>query len=321
MYTAALRMPTGTTLDERKERVREAMKTMGIYYCRNVIVGDSRNKGISGGERKRLCCAMELLTRPKLLFLDEPTSGLDSTNALSLLHTLKDLSDRGECTVVCTIHQPQTKIYNLIDNLILMKRGEIVYQGACAMAEKYFEQMGYPCPEKTNPADHLLDIVTIGVNDEDKEEYHVKKLTIPVDMDFGLDKDDFTLRAAQPWVWQFFVLCHRNLMEKWRRWDIFVMNIFITCIVATFISCGAWYNVGRSESVVIAPPILNAILFFCTIYQGIVYTLQGTHAFPLERAIMLRERASGAYYVSAYFLSKTGIDTLFQLMSPIVFTA
>lgn len=85
---------------------------------------------------------MELITRPKLLFLDEPTSGLDSTTALSLMSTLKDLCERGVCTVVCTIHQPQTKIFYLLDNLLLMKKGEIVYQGACAKADAYFAEAG-----------------------------------------------------------------------------------------------------------------------------------------------------------------------------------
>jgi ATP-binding cassette, subfamily G (WHITE), member 2 len=129
-------------LAERKSRVDEVLKTVGIDYCRDVIVGDTRHKGISGGERKRLCVAMELITRPKLLFLDEPTSGLDSTTALALMGTLKDLSVRGVCTVVCTIHQPQTKIFNLLDNLLLMKKGEIIYQGSCSRAELYFAEAG-----------------------------------------------------------------------------------------------------------------------------------------------------------------------------------
>jgi ATP-binding cassette, subfamily G (WHITE), member 2 len=127
---------------ERLSRVDEVLKTVGIDYCSDVIVGDTRHKGISGGERKRLCVAMELITRPKLLFLDEPTSGLDSTTALALMGTLKDLSERGICTVVCTIHQPQTKIFNLLDNLLLMKKGEIIYQGSCAKAELYFAEAG-----------------------------------------------------------------------------------------------------------------------------------------------------------------------------------
>lgn len=74
-YTAELRMPPDLSIEERKSREEYILKLMGISYCRNTIVGDTRNKGISGGERKRLCIAMELLTKPSLLFLDEPTSG------------------------------------------------------------------------------------------------------------------------------------------------------------------------------------------------------------------------------------------------------
>jgi ATP-binding cassette, subfamily G (WHITE), member 2 len=317
MYTAALRLPNTADLAERQRRCDESLKTMGIEYCRDVIVGDTRNKGISGGERKRLCVAMELITRPKLLFLDEPTSGLDSTTALSLMHTMKDLCEKGMCTVVCTIHQPQTKIFNLIDNLLLMKKGEIVYQGSCAKAELYFAQAGYPCPDKMNPADHMLDCVTMGTHDE-KEQANIPKLAVPLNMDFGLEMNDFSIRAVQPWVWQYAVLVHRNMMEKLRRWDIIAMNIFITIIVAVFISNGAWFMMGNYADSV---PKRNALMFFTVIHQGVVSSLQGTYAFPLERAIMLRERAAGAYYVSAYFLAKTTVDSFFQLLAPFVFTA
>ena len=316
-YTAALRLPRGTNHAERLMRVDETLKTVGIEYCRDVIVGDTRNKGISGGERKRLCVAMELITRPKLLFLDEPTSGLDSTTALSLMNTLKDLCERGMCTVVCTIHQPQTKIFLLIDNLLLMKKGEIIYQGACAKAETYFAEAGYPCPDKMNPADHMLDCVTVGTHD-DRDEANVLKLAVPINMEFGIEMDDFTKRAVQPWAWQFIVLTHRNLMEKLRRWDIIAMNIFITMIVAVFISCGAWLKITNFQADI---QKRYAIMFFTVIHQGVVSSLQGTYAFPMERAIMLRERAAGAYYVSAYFLAKTGVDSFFQLLAPFIFTA
>ena len=317
LYTAALRLPAGTTKEERYERCMQAMETVGIPHVASVIVGDSRNKGISGGERKRLCVAQELLTRPKLLFLDEPTSGLDSTTALSLITTLKGITERGECTVITTIHQPQTKIFSLFDNLILMKKGEIVYQGACAKSDAYFAFMGYPCHPKMNPADHLLDVVTIGAHDE-KPAADVQYIFVPVDLDFGLQASDFSPKAFQPWVWQFLVLCHRNLMDKFRRFDIIAMNIFITCVIAVFISCGGWYQIGNMQESI---PKINPVLFFTVIHQGVISSLQGTHAFPLDRALMLRERQSGAYYVSAYFLAKTGIDSAFQLIAPFVFTA
>eukprot|EP00597_Dinobryon_sp_UTEXLB2267_P005220 CAMPEP_0170078388 /NCGR_PEP_ID=MMETSP0019_2-20121128/14987_1 /TAXON_ID=98059 /ORGANISM="Dinobryon sp., Strain UTEXLB2267" /LENGTH=661 /DNA_ID=CAMNT_0010291231 /DNA_START=84 /DNA_END=2069 /DNA_ORIENTATION=- len=315
-YCAALRMSSSISYSDRVKRVDEVLAVMGIDYCRDVIVGDSRNKGISGGERKRLCVAMELLNKPKLLFLDEPTSGLDSTTAFDLMETLKDLADRGECTVVCTIHQPQTKIYNLLDNLLLMKKGSIVYQGSCAKAEEFFALQGYPCPDRTNPADHLLDLISLGTK-LSKEQARLKYLSVPINLDFGLDKEDFTARAVHNWFFQFWVLSMRTLQERLRRWDTILTNIVVTCLVATFIGMGAWNDIGNSQA---AASKINAILFFCVIHQGVVSSLQGTYAFPLERALMLRERSAGSYYVSAYFLSKANMDMLIQLVNPIIFS-
>ncbi len=95
---------------------------MGLLHTRGTLVGTPLKKGISGGERKRLCVAQELLTRPLLLFLDEPTSGLDSVTALSLITTMRRIADARECTVVTTIHQPQSKIFNLFNHLLLLQK-------------------------------------------------------------------------------------------------------------------------------------------------------------------------------------------------------
>ena len=118
---------------------------MGLTHVQDVIIGTPMKKGISGGERKRLCVAMQLLNRPQLLFLDEPTSGLDSVTALDLLRTFHSLAHgklpAKAVTIVCSIHQPQSKIFNLFDSLILLKQGSIIYQGPRkqAMVRKYFQ--------------------------------------------------------------------------------------------------------------------------------------------------------------------------------------
>ncbi len=134
MYTAKLRLPRTFTDKQRKERVDDVMADLGLSHVSNVIVGTPLKKGISGGERKRVCVGMQLLNRPQLLFLDEPTSGLDSVTALDLLHTLHALahgrSQEKAVTIVCSIHQPQSKIFNLFDSLILLKAGNIIYQGS-----------------------------------------------------------------------------------------------------------------------------------------------------------------------------------------------
>lgn len=104
-YAAFLRMPAAMSRAEKLKGVDEVIVRLGLEHCKNVQVGSSLKKGISGGERKRLCVAIELLMKPRLLFLDEPTSGLDGVTALMLCRTLRDLAHSENCTVVCTIHQ------------------------------------------------------------------------------------------------------------------------------------------------------------------------------------------------------------------------
>ena len=256
-------MHLGSTAAERKERVDYVIQLMGIDHCRNTIVGDTRRKGISGGERKRMCVAMELLMKPTLLFLDEPTSGilywsitrllfpaeprthffagLDSSTALSLMSTLKGMTTRGECTVVCTIHQPQSKIFKLCDNLILMKQGEIAYQGNTLKSLDYFAQLGYPVPELTNPAEHLIDILTGSIDNAPSDKaVDLPKFKALVDPNFGNTYPSLTMKAAHPWLRQFTVLLRRDFLGHFRRWDIVAVNIFVTLLIATFTCMSTW---------------------------------------------------------------------------------
>lgn len=75
MFTARLRLSKNLTHEQREERIAAVSEAMGIAHIQNVLIGNAFIKGVSGGERKRTCVAMELLTKPSLLFLDEPTSG------------------------------------------------------------------------------------------------------------------------------------------------------------------------------------------------------------------------------------------------------
>jgi ABC-type multidrug transport system ATPase subunit len=133
MFTAELRLPRTFTNKQRKERVEDVMNDLGLVHVRNRVIGTQLKQGISGSERKRVCVSMQLLNRPQLLFLDEPTTGLDSVTALDLLHTLHALAhgklQEKAVTIVCSIHQPQSKIFNLFDSVTLLKAGYIIYQG------------------------------------------------------------------------------------------------------------------------------------------------------------------------------------------------
>jgi ABC-type multidrug transport system ATPase subunit len=321
-YASHLRLPPDMTSAQRQQREDEVIQMMGIEHCRHTIVGDTRRKGISGGERKRLCIAMELLSKPKLLFLDEPTSGLDSSTSLSICRLLKSIASSGECTIVCTIHQPQQKIFELFDNLILMKLGGIVYQGAAAKSLEYFRSIGHPVPYGENPADHILNVITPPPKRhkdgsvQEKEDHH-HQFIVPIDLTLGEDKPAFIHHGTVSWLIQFSILCKRNLTQYLRRPNIIFMNLIVTLLLATFISQGIWKNIGLTQDSI---PTRLPSLFFACVTQGVVASLQNVNNFPGERALMLRERQAGAYTVSAYFMAKTVSDMITTIWPPIIFT-
>lgn len=312
-YAAELRMMRNTTKDVQLTKIEEVINKMGLCECRNIIVGDSRTKGISGGEKKRLCVAIELLTDPKILFLDEPTSGLDSKIALSLIEKLKLIANDG-CMVICTIHQPQNKIFNLFDNLILMKNGLIVYNGSPSKALVLISPKQLPSIDhlQTNLNDGDILIDEISTNDN----IHLVQ-NLLLDKSLYNDMSIFITKNKQTWFKQFSILLRRNIKYHIFNWKLIVINTFATIIVSFFICMSVWNSIGINKK---SASLRQAALFFSVINQGIVSSLQGTHSFPLERNIMLRERSAGAYRVSAYFVAKTIGDMIFQILSPILYT-
>jgi ABC-type multidrug transport system ATPase subunit/pSer/pThr/pTyr-binding forkhead associated (FHA) protein len=150
-YSARLRLPPDYTDAEIHQRIKTVIAQLGLEGCEDVLIGSPERKGISGGQRKRVNLAMELLTDPLVLFLDEPTSGLSSEDALLVVEALRKLADSGK-TVVVTIHQPGLDVYRLFDQLILIAKdrnspgpGELVYYGpAYPDAVHFFNPQGIP---------------------------------------------------------------------------------------------------------------------------------------------------------------------------------
>lgn len=150
-YTAKLRLPADTSDVEIASRIRTVLKQLGLAGTEEVLIGSPEKKGISGGQRKRVNLAMELLTDPSVLFLDEPTSGLSSEDALMVMKLLRTLADEGK-TIILTVHQPSLEAYRLLDNLIMVGKdqgspepGRLVYYGpAYPQAVEFFNPEGVP---------------------------------------------------------------------------------------------------------------------------------------------------------------------------------
>ncbi|NJL26542.1 MAG: ATP-binding cassette domain-containing protein [Thermoanaerobaculia bacterium] len=120
-FSARLRLPEETTDAEIRTSVARVLTQLELESAADVLIGSPEKRGISGGQRKRVNLAMELITDPQVLFLDEPTSGLSSEDALTVMKLLRQLADEGK-TILLTIHQPSLDVYRLMDHLVLLAK-------------------------------------------------------------------------------------------------------------------------------------------------------------------------------------------------------
>uniref|UniRef100_A0A6N2LVM3 ABC transporter domain-containing protein n=1 Tax=Salix viminalis TaxID=40686 RepID=A0A6N2LVM3_SALVM len=157
VFCSLLRLPKSLSKQEKTLVAESAISELGLTKCENTIIGNGFTRGISGGERKRVSIAHEMLINPSLLILDEPTSGLDATAAYRLVLTLGSLAQKGK-TIVTSMHQPSSRVYQMFDSVLVLSEGACLYFGKGSQAMAYFESVGYSPSFPMNPADFLLDL-------------------------------------------------------------------------------------------------------------------------------------------------------------------
>ncbi|KAG0051576.1 hypothetical protein BGZ83_003549 [Gryganskiella cystojenkinii] len=158
LFSAMLRLPEAMPIFRVHERVAEVIEILGLTHCKDRRIGNVTSRGISGGEKRRVSIALELITRPPILILDEPTSGLDSYSAHMVVEQLVKLAASKTTTIILTIHQPRSDIFYMFDQALVMSKGESFYFGPTDAAAEYFQRRGLVCRSNYNIADYLLDI-------------------------------------------------------------------------------------------------------------------------------------------------------------------
>ncbi|GAA0164602.1 ATP-binding cassette [Lithospermum erythrorhizon] len=355
-YAALLRLPNTLSKEQKKERAMNVIMELGLERCQDAIIGGAFVRGISGGERKRVCIGNEILLNPSLLFLDEPTSGLDSTTALLIVQVLQNIAKAGK-TVVTTIHQPSSRLFNKFDKLVLLGKGCALYFGQASQAMLYFSSLGcYPLIAM-NPAEFLVDLANGNIKDksipsklEDKflprnqsslindgrvspadvHNYLVgayeSSIVNLVKVEFKLIEDIMGRQKILPecsgatWLEQFSILFNRGL--KARRHEYLSSLRIIQVISAALIAGMLWFNSKASskEKVEDQESTMRAgLLFFISVFWAFFPLFSAIFTFPQERAVLAKERSVHMYRVSAYLIARNMSDLPLELVLPVIF--
>ncbi|KAL1334319.1 hypothetical protein HN51_063249 [Arachis hypogaea] len=136
------------------------LKILGLDICADVLVGDALERGISGGQKKRLTTGEMIVGPIKTLFMDEISTGLDSSTTFQIVTCLQQLVHLTDATAVLSLLQPAPETFELFDDLILMAEGKIVYHGPRSQALQFFKDCGFWCPERKGVADFLQEVIS-----------------------------------------------------------------------------------------------------------------------------------------------------------------
>jgi ABC-type multidrug transport system ATPase subunit/ABC-type multidrug transport system permease subunit len=332
-FTARLRLPPDTSAAEIAQRIDRVLGQLGIAHIRDSLIGTPTHKVVSGGERKRVNVAMELLNDPPVLFLDEPTSGLSSEDALAVMQSLRALAKDGR-TILLTIHQPSREVFRLMDNLAVVSRdvksrnpASLVYYGPA-----YPEAIRFFNPERELPAEPSPDLVLRGLAERPTADWRERFQRSPLRQRFvdgragrGLMRDTAAPETRRPpsVLAQSLVLMRRALLLKTRDvWNTSILlaqaPIIALLIVLVF---GGATRASAAPSDPSRGAVATATVLFLMNIAAIWFGCSNSaREIVAEWAVFSRERMV-SLRLPAYLASKLGILTAVSLIQCVLLLA
>lgn len=324
-YQARLRLPENEH-PAIPSYISYLLRQTGLTDCADTPVGSAVVKGISGGEKRRVSIAIQLLSRPKILFLDEPTSGLDTATSASIMILLKDLSRNGT-TVVSTMHQPSHQIFCQFDTLTLLARGGLViYNGAVSGLPGYLANLGHVCPPKANLADFALDLVSMQLTEtadlfQSRVDYLIQcweneqhKNENIVVCGNALDLSKYGGTTVSNWS-AFLAVCGRQFKVSYRAKDVMVARtfqaIFLAAVYALFYAPLKNSQEGIGNRLGLTQNVIN--LYFCGLVNNI-------GLYPHERDLFHQEYQDGTYGVGVFTLAYTLVELPYEVIPSLIFS-
>ncbi|XP_050435525.1 ATP-binding cassette sub-family G member 1-like [Adelges cooleyi] len=284
---------------------------------------------LSGGQKKRLSIALELIDNPPIMFLDEPTTGLDSTSSHQCVSILKGLA-RGGRTVVCTIHQPSASTFEMFDHVYIMAEGYCVYQGSSLNTVPYLQTIGLNCPQYHNPADFILEVVTgeyghftsqLKIASADNSWRTPRQITCS---DMALERKSKTkltttlVLVNQPTeLNKLLVLIHRSLMQVYRDWTVSHIKLcmhFLVGILLGLLFENAGIDGGKTINNVGFCIVSLVYLSYTSIMPAIL-------KFPAELHILKKELFNNWYSLPTYFIAFLVTNMPIQMVFCFIYTS
>ncbi|XP_032666036.1 ATP-binding cassette sub-family G member 1 isoform X2 [Odontomachus brunneus] len=312
MFAADLKLGKRKSRFEKIAVIDEILNTLRLSRSRNTITDK-----LSGGERKRLMIALELVNNPPIIFLDEPTTGLDELSSSQCIELLERLARLGR-TVICSIHTPSARILKKFNHVYVISAGQCIYRDTANNIVPYLQSIGIECPKHYNPADFVLEISSGEYGFDLIDRMIVCVETKSPILPICRSKQEFELERKNPrilWFDQFSTLVKRMMVQLYRDKNYMYLKMYLHVFLGIVIG-GIFWNMGNDGS----KALFNfGFCFACIIVFLYVPMLPILLKFPGEILLMKREHFNRWYNMSAYYWALTVVNIPQQLVLALIY--
>lgn len=316
------------------DRVQKVLRSVGLTEVSDLRVGSVLDKTISGGQRKRLNIALELVRESQVIFVDEPTSGLSSRDSEMIMDLLKELTLRGKLIFV-VIHQPSSDIFKLFDDLLLLDQGGYpIYFGNPVESLIHFKKKAHfadtgesQCPQcgNVNP-EQLFNIIEAKLVDEYGDITEIRKVTPqewneqfhqPHLESLRTTENETRKRKRKGLVKAFQTFFNRDVKSKWVNHTYMLINLLeapmLSILLSLFVKFYPITGKGIEEYTFRENVNYPQYLFFAVVVALFLGLTVSAEEILKDKKILKRERYLGHSY-TAYLMSKLGVMFLISLI-------